>query len=128
MENKKCLKCSSINKPEANFCRICGIEIKSDDTFVRTNEKIETGERTSEYPALKTTSFLYLISAWLVGLGAIIALIYGLTQLGSVLTRPIGFIIIASSLLIGFLGAISLLSLSEGIKLFIAIEKNTRNK
>ena len=74
----------------------------------------------SKYPALLTVSTIYKILAVLIGIGATIGLL-----LMVIYWEEFGFIVIIYSILAGILTAVSLLAMSEGIKLSIDIEKNT---
>ncbi len=79
----------------------------------------------SKYPALSTVSTIYKLIAVLIGIAAFIGLFYGISMLDEYGGKQMGIVFIAYSILAGFLGVVSLLAISEGIKLFIDIEKNT---
>lgn len=78
-----------------------------------------------KYPALDTIAIIYRIIAVLLGFVSVCVLIYGVYLLGSYNEQLTGAIIIVYSLVIGLIGVISLLGISEGIKLSISIEENT---
>ena len=80
---------------------------------------------TNSYPALKAISFIYLISAWLVVIGAIIGLFYNLYLIGDD-NIWVSLILVLRYLLFGLFGFISFLALSEGIKLFVNIANDLR--
>ncbi|MBC8214751.1 MAG: hypothetical protein ISR90_06140 [Candidatus Marinimicrobia bacterium] len=102
-------------------------ELKKREADVGKYAKKESNDLTitdkteeSKYHALNLISAIYLIIAWMVGISALIALIYGFLD-----KKDTGVLIIVYSLIYGLFGVISLLTISEGIKLFISIENNT---
>ncbi len=124
----KCLKCNEINYPDANFCRVCGTDFKKRTQFIRTNEEIQNESENSmmnRYPTLKTISFIYLTSAWLVVIGTTIGIFYSLYLFGDENIGE-GLILIGIYLIYGFIGFITLLASSEGIKLFVNIANDIR--
>jgi len=129
MKNKKCLKCQNVNISEANFCRICGVELTNDDSFVITNEQIESNEieMTSKYPVLKIISNLFNIFAWITGFCFFVMMVFMIVQL-SKNSNEFVFLYLVSTIAGGFLSVLFLLFFAEAINLFIDIEKNTRLK
>ena len=112
-------------------CFDCGADLQlaiekydSSEKFVETNpdltqaEKSETSpQKEKKYPTLKLISAIFRVLAWIVGIGALIPLFYGLT----LLDNETGILIIVSSLICGVLGVVFLLAISEGIVLFVNI-------
>jgi len=74
----------------------------------------------AKYPTLRTISLIYKVLAVINGLGALIAIIYGLLKSE--------MIIITYSLVSGIIGVIAFLAISEIIKLFIDLEQNSRKQ
>jgi hypothetical protein len=96
-------------------------------------ESAATGAAASEetkYLALRVISVIYKVIAIIIGIGAFIALIYGMTKLGasSHRVRAAGTSLIFSSLLTGIVGVIGSLAIAEIIKLFIDLEQNSRQQ
>ena len=78
-----------------------------------------------KYPDLNTISGIYKFLAVLAGIGSVIGLFYGLYLMTQYGAKPAGIGIIVYSLIAGLFIVISLLAVSELIKLFILIENNT---
>ncbi len=76
----------------------------------------------SRYPALQTLSAIYRIFAYVVGAVALLAVVLGIVKFDSG-----GLVLIIWGLVGGFLGVITNLAIAEGMKVFIAIEENTRS-
>jgi hypothetical protein len=76
----------------------------------------------SRYPALQTLSLIYRIFAYVTGAVALIIAIMGIATI----ERGGGSLIIWG-ILGGIVGVVTNLAIAEGIKVFIAIEENTRN-
>ena len=74
----------------------------------------------SKYPALRTISGFYQFLAIIIGIGSALGLLYGIKAAGTT--------IIIYALIMGLMGVITLLAISEGIKLFIQIEDNTNKQ
>jgi len=79
----------------------------------------------SKYPALRTISGFYQFLAIIIGIGSALGLLYGIKAAG---TKAAGTTIIIYALIMGLMGVITLLAISEGIKLFIQIEDNTNKQ
>ena len=118
----RCSKCGAKNRKNNVTCWTCGIEFKEIievDKFsdLVGDQEIETdGEavvKSEKYPALRTISGMYMFIAWIVGVGSFILLIFGFFLM------EISLII--SSLIAGFIGVVSMLAISEIIKLFMNI-------
>ena len=126
MENTK----NSNEQTEKYYCSECGIEVSIEDNIcpkcgadLSEIEEEEVEELTKKvtpkrYAALRTLSGIYSILAWVTAISAIFALIYGMIENSVVL--------IFSSIIYGLIGTITVLAFSEGIKLFIDLENNTR--
>ena len=84
----------------------------------------------SKYHALTVISGIFQFLAVLVGFASLYGFFSGLNR--SDFSHPDTFTsgtnIMVYSLIAGFVGVISLLAISEGIKLFISIENNTSNQ
>ena len=76
----------------------------------------------SRYPALQTLSLIYRIFAYVTGAVALIIAIMGIATI-----ERDGGILIIWGILGGIVGVVTNLAIAEGIKVFIAIEENTRN-
>lgn len=84
-------------------------------------ESSEPGESAnSSYPALRTIAIIYKVIAFLVALAGVIGAFYGMALAGK--QHPYGTELIFTSLIYGFIGTITCLAISEGIKLFINLE------
>ena len=122
-----CIKCNVINWSfDQNVENISDEEYESNKT--ETTPQIYKGQSEvieSKYLALSTISTIYKLIAVLIGIAAFIGLFYGISMLDEYGGKQMGIIFIAYSILAGLLGVVSLLAISEGIKLFIDIEKNT---
>ena len=77
---------------------------------------------TSRYPALQTLSLIYRIFAYVTGAVALIIAIFGIATI-----KRGGGTLIIWGILGGLVGVVTNLAIAEGIKVFIAIEENTRN-
>lgn len=102
----------------------------SEETNGQNGQKDQSrDEFTAErYPALQTLSGVYLVLAWLAGISAIIFIIYGLSMLNNFRTKSEGIDLIIQGLIYGVLGVIFCLAISQGIKLFVDLERNTRKQ
>ena len=118
----RCSKCGAKNRKNNVTCWTCGIEFKEiievdKFSYLVGDQEIETdGEavvKSEKYPALRTISGMYMFIAWIVGVGSFILLIFGFFLM------EISLII--SSLIAGFIGVVSMLAISEIIKLFMNI-------
>lgn len=90
----------------------------SDDENQDEEQKGIVGKK---YPALRTIAGIYSVIAWIIGIAAVIITIYFYSQ-----NQTMGLRIGVSSLVVGVLIILGLLSVSESIKVFIDIEENTR--
>lgn len=79
-------------------------------------------ESASRYPALEILSVIYRILAYVTGVVALIIVIIGVMTIDRG-----GASLIIGGLLGGIVGVITNLAIAEGIKVFTAIEENTRN-
>ena len=118
----RCSKCGAKNRENNVTCWKCSIEFKEiievdKFSYLGGDQEIETeGEavvKSEKYPALRTISGMYMFIAWIVGVGSFILLIFGFFLM------EISLII--SSLIVGFIGVVSMLAISEIIKLFMNI-------
>ena len=118
----RCSKCGAKNRENNVTCWKCSIEFKEiievdKFSYLGGDQEIETeGEavvKSEKYPALRTISGMYMFIAWIVGVGSFIILIFGFFLM------EISLII--SSLIVGFIGVVSMLAISEIIKLFMNI-------
>ena len=86
-------------------------------------------EVNTRYPALRTISKVYEVLAIIVIIAAIGVFIYGIVLQGDDYyssEQATGVSLIITSIIFGILGFISLLAVSEIIKLFIDLEENSR--
>ena len=91
-------------------------QVANDEVLKEFNSAL-IGER---YPALRFISSIYRLSAWIILFVSIIFSIYFISQGQMNIQYGIG------AILIGLIIFISFLAISEGIKVFIDIEHNTR--
>ncbi len=133
-EEAKCKSCGKVTTIPEGAEGVSESQLKENHTIsdafsendinpAPSTSSVETPK--SKYPALSTISGIYQILAVLVGIGSVIGLVYGLNLMTKYGGKPVGIGIITYSLIAGLLVVISLLAISEGIKLFISIEKNT---
>lgn len=136
-EETKCKACSKVSKIPEYAEGVSESQLKEDhtisDVFNGNDNKPALSKNSveklkSKYPALTTISGIYQFLAILVGLGALFGLFYGISLMDGYGGNVTGTGIIVYSLIAGLLGVISLLAISEGIKLFISIENNTSNQ
>jgi len=92
------------------------------------NEESPSQITGSRYPALIAISGLFKGLAIVIGIGTLIAILYGVNQLEGYRTKFAGTIIIISSLISGFIAIVVSLAISEIIKLFIDLEDNSRKQ
>lgn len=81
-----------------------------------------SNKSTSRYPALQTLSLIYRVFAYVTGAAALIIAIFGIATI----ERGGGTLIIWG-ILGGIVGVVTNFAIAEGIKVFLAIEENTRN-
>ncbi len=105
-----CTDCRNTIQPGDRTCPHCG----ADTTDFVAEEDLLPSKR---YPALRTIALIYQVFAGLVAVGTVVAAAIALTT-------DLGWAIRIAVL--GLIGVITLLALSEGIKVFIDIEQNTR--
>ncbi|NNC89722.1 MAG: hypothetical protein HKN82_14800 [Akkermansiaceae bacterium] len=79
-------------------------------------------QSTSRYPALQTLSLIYRIFAYVSGAIALMIAIFGIATI-----EGGGGTLIIWGILGGIVGVVTNLAIAEGIKVFLAIEENTRN-
>ena len=127
-----CNECNEKIEDQFEECWKCGdaktgtekIIKSSDETEKTTQTKLKNdkiNEKENKYPTLKIIAGIYRGFAWIFGVGAIIAIFYGIWLLGDYGTEDLGTIIIVYSIAGGFFSIISLLAISEGINLFVNI-------
>ncbi len=127
---KHCGNCKAVVHSQDTKCWKCETELVG---IEHSNEKIDTPEDSmnpiseSKYPALRTISGFYQFLAIIVGLGSALGLGYGI-GLFNEYGKAAGTAIIIYALIMGLIGVITLLAISEGIKLFIQIEDNTNKQ
>jgi|GEM_PF-975030 uncharacterized paraquat-inducible protein A len=133
-EDAKCKSCGKVSTIPEDSEGVSESQLKEDhtisDVFNGNDSKLSPSKSNiekpkSKYPALNTISGIYQFLAILVGIGSVIGLFYGLNLMTQYGGKPAGIGIIIYSLIAGLLVVISLLAISEGIKLFISIENNT---
>jgi hypothetical protein len=103
-------RCFSVEK----ICPSCGVDID------QVASEIERQTPTRKYPALRVIAGLYQIIALVIALLTLIGLLMSFQQSAG---TPVIAIL---CLVIGFIGVVSFLALSESIKVFIDVEHNTR--
>ena len=131
-EEAKCNNCGGVTTIPENAETISDSDIpeKLDDYEKHDNEpspiKSQDGDKKSKlkYPALKTISVIYRIIALVLGIVSIIGLFYGLSMIGDY-GGVVGIQLIIVSIIFGTVGVLTSFAISEGIILFIGIEKNT---
>jgi hypothetical protein len=114
MNDVPCPNCGGRCFPEEKICPSCGVDID------QVAADIERHIPARKYPALRVIAGLYQIIALVIALLALIGLLISLQQSAS---TPV---IAVLCLVIGFIGVVSFLALSESIKVFIDVEHNTR--
>ena len=126
----RCSKCGAKNRENNVTCWKCGIEFKEiievdKFSYLGGDQEIETEDeavvKSEKYPALRTISGIYMIIAWIVGIGSFITLFYGFSLTVKYGTEELGISLIIYSLIAGFIGVISMLAISEIIKLVMNI-------
>ena len=123
----ECSECHAYNKKNSVNCWKCGVKFTEIVKITGTSKnKIETVIEAVEYPALKTISAIFRVMAWLVGIAAVITLIYGLFIIDNYETKEIGIVVTVYSLIGGLFGVVFILALSEGIKLLINIANDVK--
>jgi len=82
----------------------------------------------TKYPALRVISVIFKVLAVFAAIAGLIGALVGLVQMaGNAFGAPAaGGLIVVISLLYGGLGCIYLFALSEGIRVFLDLELNTR--
>jgi hypothetical protein len=108
-----CPNCGGRCFPEEKICPSCGVDID------QSVAEIEHQLPARKYPAFRVIAGLYQIVAVVIALLALIALLITWQSAGT----PI---IAVLCLVIGFVGVVSFLALSESLKVFIDVEENTR--
>ena len=128
-----CNNCKEEIEDQFEECWNCGdaktgtekIIKSSDETEKTTQTKLKNdkiNEKENKYPTLKIIAGIYRGFAWIFGVGAIIAIFYGISLISEgYRTEDLGIIIIIYSIAGGFFSIISLLAISEGINLFVNI-------
>lgn len=114
MNDVPCPNCGGRCFPEEKICPSCGVDID------QAAAEIERQIPARKYPALRVIAGLYQILALVVALLALLGLLIGFQQSAG---TPVVAVL---CLVIGFIGVVSFLALSESIKVFIDVEHNTR--
>lgn len=114
MNDVPCPNCGGRCFPGEKICPSCGVDID------RAAAEIEGQIPARKYPALRVIAGLYQMIAVVIALLALIALLISFQQSAG---TPV---IAVLCLVIGFIGVVSFLALSESIKVFIDVEHNTR--
>lgn len=109
MNDFPCPCCGARCFPGENTCPSCGVEID------RAAAELERFVPARKYLALRIIAAVYQIVAGLIAVLTLISLTLGQPP-----------IIIMLSIIIGFIAVVSFFALSEGIKLFIDLEHNSR--
>ena len=114
MNDVPCPSCGARCFPEEKICPSCGIDI--DQVAAEIARQVPA----RKYPALRVIAGLYQIIALVIAFLALIGLLISFQQSAG---TPVIAIL---CLVIGFIGVVSFLALSESIKVFIDVEQNTR--
>lgn len=114
MNDVPCPTCGARCFPEEKICPNCGIDI--DQVAAETARQIPA----RKYPALRVIAGLYQIIALVIAFLALIGFLLSFQQSAS---TPVIAIL---SLVVGLIGVVSFLALSESIKVFVDVEQNTR--
>lgn len=114
MNDVPCPTCGVRCFPEEKICPNCGIDI--DQVAAEPARQIPA----RKYPALRVIAGLYQIIALLIAFLALIGFLLSFQQSAS--TSVIAIL----SLVVGLIGVVSFLALSESIKVFVDVEQNTR--
>ena len=134
--NVICPICKFENRPESAFCTKCGSKIPSEPVInnkemtqtIRPDQFHEPHFKTipaPDYAGLKTVIRFYDFIAWFAIIFAVVGAIFVLFS-DPLNNISFAFIIMVAILVFGFFSFISMKAMSEGIKLFIDIESNTR--
>ena len=123
-----CPACNNENEDSQMKC-VCGLKLHSQyyQDKLKQNKKVDAmpDKTPTRYPALRLIAAIYRIMSWLSG---IVSFILSLrVAIDSFNNGYNWFIAILPTLSIGFFAVLTLLAVSEGIKVFIDIEENTRN-
>ena len=127
--NYRCINCDTIVKMDMKTCPSCMADIVDsigkDEEIINPikgdDEQLINSIKTEKYPSLKLIAGIYRVIAWVIGIGAIIAFVYGFDLLGDRYNKDAGVLIIVYSIVTGTLGVIFTLAVSEGIVLFVNI-------
>ena len=111
MNDYPCPRCGARCFPEEMTCPSCGVDIN------QAISEVERYRPISKYPALRTFATAYQILGLAIGIVTLIAAIVSLRQ---------SALVAIVSIVIGLTAVLSFLALSEGIKVFVDIEHNTR--
>ena len=114
MNDVPCPNCGARCFPEEKICPSCGVDID------QVAAEIERQIPTRKYPALRVIAGLYQFIALVIAFLALVGLLLSFQQSAS---TPV---ITLLCLVVGFIGVVSFLALSESIKVFIDVEQNTR--
>jgi hypothetical protein len=114
MNDVPCPNCGARCFPEEKICPSCGVDID------QVAAEVEGQTPVWKYPAVRVIASLYQIIALVIALLALMGLFFSFQQSAG---TPV---IAVLCLVIGFIGVVSFLALSEGIKVFIDVERNIR--
>ncbi len=100
---------------------------KDQQAFMQQKEMLKTEVQRQQlrYPALGVIAGVYRLLAWFVAIFATIGVLVGLGNLGGY-RASFGIPLLFTSVIGGSIGFVTLLAASEGIKVLIDIEENTR--
>lgn len=112
-----CSICDSPIKEEDEICSKCGSDFSDFEDDTLANNK---------YPSLKNLSRICNLLSFLIVIGPIVSIYYGITMLENDTTKVVGIFIIVYSIIIGILSVGILRAISEGIIWMIDIENNSR--
>jgi len=128
-EEGVCIECTKKSQPE---------ESKEESKKESAEEKkpasnasetqIRSIDAETKYPALRVISGILKVLAILIGIAAVIGLIYGLVQLDKGYYAKASAISAITSSLVSGISVLILLAFSEIIKLFIDLEGNSRKQ
>jgi predicted nucleic acid-binding Zn-ribbon protein len=128
----KCTKCGEQIEDDFEGCWNCGTgkdgsPPSGQQVFEEQKRTLETEAQREQlrYPALRVIAGIYRVLAWFVAILAAIGVFVGLTNLEGY-RASFGILLLLGSLIGGAIGFVTLLAASEGIKVFIDIEENTR--
>jgi hypothetical protein len=121
----ECDACGADVSFEDNVCPNCGADISEvDDNVADDNGGSGNPVIQTKYPALRVISVIFKVLAVIAAMAGLIGALVALS--GNTNGSAAGGIIVLLSLLYGGIVCIYLLAISEGIRVFIDIEENSR--